>query len=595
MFSLIFGAVTPALAKSTREAVIDSYVGEVRITKAGGSKSYQAFVGMTLNQGDHIETGTSSKVVLRIKDHEDEITIDATSSMYISELSENTKGKKSKMKMWAGSLWGKVKTLTGTDDEFTVETPTAVMGVQGTTLLVGVDPATGQSKFYIASGVGKVNKNGDESQNSGSTLLPSQQINLDDDTQAEDYADNTSVADIDDLISNTSNAIIEAILSSKAAIDQENEDYINKLLEDQGTSDNAAEIDRINQNLNNLVGNIVNKAISQGKVEESQIKALIDKINESLDKKLDLSNVKAPELSAQEKAKQAQVKLLEAERQKKQEAEKEKQDQLKKQNEDLLKKLQGQLEKQKQEKKKAEEAAKQKATEEFAKKLTDAAAKLAFEAKQKAIADEKAKQKETKDTADAKATTKATPPVVTPPVVTPPVVNPPSSGGNQNPPVLTPEAVTSKVDGNVEPGEPTILSVSLQNFGDKGVFGAQLHFTYDEAIRYDSSFADSLAQFTSGLFEDQEVVQRIEELTYTCGEKTCHELIVVVTKIAGENLTVTSTNNLLLKLPFGNFSDLSLPVKLSKLIIVDKAGDKKINSIDVSETMIVPGGIEYPE
>jgi hypothetical protein len=311
MFSLIFGAITPVLAKSTREAVIDSFVGEVRITKAGGSKSYQAFVGMTLNQGDHVETGTNSKVMLRIKDHEDEITIDAKSSMYISELSENTKGKKSKMKMWAGSLWGKVKTLTGTDDEFTVETPTAVMGVQGTTLLVGVDPTTGLSKFFIGSGVGNVNKKGDESQGSGTTIYPSQQINLDNDTQAEDYQNITSIADIDDLISNASNAIIEAILASKAAIDQENEEYINKLREEQGTGDNSAEIDRINQNLNNLVGNIVNNAISQGKVDESQIKAIIDKINENLDKKLDLSNVKAPELSDQEKAKQAQLNLLE--------------------------------------------------------------------------------------------------------------------------------------------------------------------------------------------------------------------------------------------------------------------------------------------
>lgn len=569
MFSLIIGAISPIMAKSTREAVIDTVIGEVKVTKAGGSKSYLAFENMTLNQGDHIQTSSNSKVILRIVDHDDQITIDEKSSMYISELSENTKGKKSKMKMWAGSLWGKVKSLAGTDDEFTVETPTAVMGVQGTTLLVGVDPATGQSKFFIASGAGNVNKKGNESSNSGTTLLPSQEINLDNDTKAEDYGDLTNIADISDLISNTSSAIVEAILASKAAMDQENEEYINKLREEQGAGGNSAEIDRINQNLNNLVGNIINKAISDGKIEAGQVKALVDKINESLDKKLDLSKVKEPELSAAEKAKQAQIKLLEEERTKKQAADKLKQDELKKQNEALLKKLQDQLEKQKQEKLKAEEAAKKKAEEEYAKKLTSDAAKLAFEAKQKALADEKAKQAEEKATADKKSEEKATPPV-TPPAVTPTT---PSDGGSQTP-TVTPSAKVGIVE---EDDMAAILSVTLNNYGTNGVFGAQLHFTYNDDVEYDGY------TFSPGIFEGigENIVSRIEQID--CGEN-CRELIVVVTKINGDNLSVTPQNNKLIELTFRSWANST--IKLSKVIIVDKAGNKKIDSLNVSTTPI---------
>lgn len=282
----------------------------------------------------------------------------------------------------------------------------AVMSVaHATTLLVGVDPETGESKFYIASGQGKINKNSDTG-GAGTTLNPNE--GLSSDSAQPPAPDLTNVTDIDDLISKTSNAIIEAIVASKAAIDQENQEYIAKLQAGGEGVDQEA-IDRINKNLDNLVGNIVKNAISQGRIDEKQIQGLIDKINQQLDNKLDLDNTKPAELSEQEKAKQTQLKLLEEERKKKQEAEKLKQEQLKKQNEELQAKLKEQLEKQKAEKQKAEEAAKKKAAEEHAKKLADDAAKKAFEAKQKALAEEKQKQEEAKKKAEEERTAGAVP------------------------------------------------------------------------------------------------------------------------------------------------------------------------------------------
>lgn len=586
MFSLVLGTITPVFAKSTREAVIESVQGEVNITKAGGSKSYRGFKGMTLNQGDHIETGVGSKVVLRIVDHDDEVTIDEKSSIYLSELSEDTKGKKSKVKMWAGSLWGKVKTLTGTDDEFTVETPTAVMGVRGTNLLIGVDPETGESKFYIASGQGKVSKKGEENSDTGTTLYPNQQISLDEDTNSDDYANLTNVADLNDLITNTSNAIIEAIITSKAAIDQENAAYIARLKAEQvGTGEsNQDNINRINQNLDNLVGNIVKNAITQNKVDEAEIKDLINKINEQLDKKLDLDNVKAQQLSDAEKAKQAQIKLLEEERKKKQEAERLKQEELKKQNEELQKKLKEMLEKQKAEKEKAAEAAKQKAAEEFAKKLSDNA-KAAFEAKQKAIAEEKAKQDAIAKAAKAAAEAARLQAIADAKAAEEAAKN--QNNGNNSGPVKKPK-VSMEIEQNAQ-GAPAKINVYLEDFDNLGVYAAQLHFTHKADI-YARGWSEAVG-FESDIFtaSDPEFVNLLRDsYYYDDSNQYMAETMFVVTKYDGVDVQAVG-KKLLVSVNFEAYEAGTL--SLAKVMIVDHTGNKHAIdfvelSVELSNTII---------
>lgn len=447
-FSIVFSLmsslwVQPVEAATVRVAQIEEVTGTVNIKKAGGSKAFRAYPGMTLHQGDHISTEEFSSVIFKVVDSEDEITIDERADLYISDLRDESGNKKTRFTMWSGSMWAKVSSLVSSEDEFEIETPTTVMGVRGTNLLVGVDPETGESTFYIASGIGSVSKKSD-GQSSGTTLNPNEMISIDEDTSSDNLDDYKNIADLNDLITNTSNAIIEAIIANKAAIDQENEEYIAKLQEEQdetgGTSQEA--IDRINQNLQNLVGNIVKNAISQNKVDEVAIKAFIENINQQLDKKLDLNNVKAQELSDQEKAKQAQIKLLEEERKKKQEAEKQKQEERKKQNEELQKKLKEQLEKQKAEKQKAAEAAKKKAAEEYAKKLQGEAARLAFEAKQKELAALKQKQDAAATATKAAAETLRTVPVPESEKET----SSPSPGGGSNNPTPSPDiTVTAEV------------------------------------------------------------------------------------------------------------------------------------------------------
>ncbi|MDR7856684.1 stalk domain-containing protein [Tissierella sp.] len=378
--------------ESLREARVEDVVGIVELSRAGGVKKIRVFKGMALYHGDHITTEANSSLVFKVLDSEDEVTIGEKAQLYISDLRNISGIKKTRVFIWSGSVWIQASSLASSEDEFKIETPEGFMDIQGTTLLVGVDPETGESKFFIASGVGYVSKK-DTDDSSGTTLFPSQQISIEGDMD-EDFEDYRNIADLDSLIGNTSNAIIEAILKSKQAMDKENEEYLQNLMSQQQQDQNLnqAEIERINNNLENLIGNIVKSAIGQNKVSQDIIKKIIDEVNEQLIKKIDLNQVKPLQLSEQEKQKQAQIKLLEERRKQMMEQEKLKQEELKKQNEQLSNKLKEQLEKQKAAKQLAEEAAKKKAAEEYAKKLADNAARAAFEAKRKALEEERMRQ-----------------------------------------------------------------------------------------------------------------------------------------------------------------------------------------------------------
>ena len=150
-FSLLFGSlsvliVKPVDAKTVRVAIISKLSGNVTVKKGGGSKIYDAYNNMSLNQGDTVYTGDNSSVTLKLSNGDADVTLSGNAELNVSDLNSSNGNKKSKLKVWAGSIWVKVKSLAGVDDEFEVETPTAVMGVRGTQFYVFVDPATGQNE-----------------------------------------------------------------------------------------------------------------------------------------------------------------------------------------------------------------------------------------------------------------------------------------------------------------------------------------------------------------------------------------------------------------------------------------------------------------
>ncbi|MCR8631122.1 FecR family protein [Paenibacillus radicis (ex Xue et al. 2023)] len=450
VFSLLSTALAkPAEAKSTRAAIIVAANGTVSVKKAGGSKSYTAYKDMSLNEGDVIITGASSSAVLKIADHEDEITISENAEISIAELSEQGAGKTSKIKSWAGSLWVKVKSLVSSEDEFEVETPTAVMGVRGTQLGVSINPETGIMTVFLAAGkidASTTTNNGQDGtqQTTNTILLPSQQLNLDSRDEVKDLDFKVDIIDINTFVQTASPEVIKALILNKSLIDQENQQFIaakKKEIEENGNSNtgessltikDTAELDKVAKNLDNLIGNIALAALAQNKITPDAMKAIISDANNQINdatKKLDLDKVAPLDKTAgvdseKEKLKKAELEKLNAKKQAELEArlklEKEK-----------LEKLKAILESMEKEKKRIEEENK----------------KAIEEAKQKAEAEYTSKQAEKENSSSNETTT------------TTPSSPSPSPGGSSSrpsntvvqPPVLiSPTAVTTNTTGSVE-------------------------------------------------------------------------------------------------------------------------------------------------
>ena len=110
-----------------RVAVIIDLSGDVRISKSGGEKTFEAKKNTNLTHGDRIITGRDSWAKLSL-DGNKEIKIDEKSYISLSELTyDKEKGEKTGIKLFVGKLWTSIKKKLGKDDEFNISTPNAVM------------------------------------------------------------------------------------------------------------------------------------------------------------------------------------------------------------------------------------------------------------------------------------------------------------------------------------------------------------------------------------------------------------------------------------------------------------------------------------
>lgn len=305
-------------AASVRIASIVSVSGTVEVKKSGGKKYFKAYKDMPLNAGDHLKTGNKSTVTIKVQDRADEATLGGGSSLYISELRDSSGKKKSNFTLWTGSMWVKASTLVSTEDEFEVETPTAVMGVRGTNLFVAVDPKTGESMFMIASGVGEVqSKNAGKKDDKPALLYPNQMVNTYFDGKKKSEKDEVVPVSLEQFVQTAGPGVIEAIIRNKAAIDKENEELLERLRQELDSSagidpeqaealdmKSISDLERLRENARNLVANLVNEAIRQKKLDPDEARKLVDEANRSLDNKIDLVNAKGQELSDKEKEKQ---------------------------------------------------------------------------------------------------------------------------------------------------------------------------------------------------------------------------------------------------------------------------------------------------
>ena len=218
-------------AETSRTAKVESVTGTVQVKKAGGTKEYKAFKNMSLNHGDLIKTSAKSSIVLSIADKEDEITVGENTEVYISELQQAASNKQTDLKVWSGSVFIKAKPLTQKEDQFSISTPTAVMGVRGTQFLVTVDPNTGKSTIVVAAGVVAARN---PNQNQTLNLYPAMQGSFFAGRPIESVPLPTSASSViqpGDLINTMSPEIIQALIRSKLAMDLEHDEFIAKQLE----------------------------------------------------------------------------------------------------------------------------------------------------------------------------------------------------------------------------------------------------------------------------------------------------------------------------------------------------------------------------
>jgi len=130
--SVVFPALPAYSADTTRAAKIVDFFGEVKIKKAGGEKTFSAFKGMGLTQGDGINTDKGAWVILEL-DGDKEIKIAEKTQITINEFLQSDNGvESSSFQLRSGEIWSNIKNELSPGSKYEIRTPTAVMGVRGT-------------------------------------------------------------------------------------------------------------------------------------------------------------------------------------------------------------------------------------------------------------------------------------------------------------------------------------------------------------------------------------------------------------------------------------------------------------------------------
>lgn len=572
-------------AVGARFAVIEEVKGNAYVQKAGGSREFKAFRKMPLNQGDHLRTEKQASVILKVLDREDEITIGENSSIYISDLKQSS-GKKTRFKIWAGSIWVKAKSLANSNDEFEVETPTAVMGVRGTQFFTGVDLLTGDTKVIVGAGVVSVElQNNNSLSNSGTDNWPTNhQVLIWPLYEAEIFHQPESgnrntppmVApiDVDAFARSSSQAIIEAILRNKADLDRENAEFVERqklLLAEGKLSDpgkrlfdisgpaDSGKLNILSENLDNLVGSIVASAINQQRVDADKIKRLINEVDHTGNKKLDLDKVVPLKLSAKQAKLFEQLKRIKEQRRKQLEEQKRLKEKKRKQYEELLTKLKEQQVLIAKQNEKALEDAQNKAEEAYLNQLS-----------------ENEKQRFENDKFNRQQNNTAGP-----------KTGSTNAGGNSG----SSAGACGRPDGlSIEPEPVSVTMAADQNLLDmnplnhfnvnvslgdvKNCYGAEIHLVFNQGIVFSghSEYLNKLFPETAGEGHALVSLEDVRQISGTDGIST--ELIYSIVKIGDTYRdSYNSSSGMFVSIPFDRHLALDGNIQLSYLKLVDQNGD----------------------
>ncbi|MFC5470028.1 cadherin-like beta sandwich domain-containing protein [Cohnella suwonensis] len=358
-----------ASAASSRVAVIKEMKGTVKVKKAGGSKEFTAFAKMSLSEGDILAVGANGSAVLAFANgtsEDDRMTVSANSTLTFSKLS-NSKGTTTKVSLYNGKAWVDVKSISSKDDEFTLETPTAIMGVRGTHLLVTVDPVSGATHLTVAAGVVNT-KTTDPLNPDEQNVYPTQNalISKDDKEQSEVTI---AAADVELLMKQSDGTIASAILKAAGEIQIENDRKMDQYLDELAPPNNDPEKDRVITNVENILGAIADQALSNGLITQTRLKEILAEVKAQSGTDIDL-NKKTISLSDEEKRQQEEQRKKDEEArlralEQKEQEEKERQQQ-------LVEKLEKERKEKEEENKKKLKEKNKEATEQYEQQLSEA-------------------------------------------------------------------------------------------------------------------------------------------------------------------------------------------------------------------------------
>lgn len=584
-------------AAANRVAIVTSLKGEVKVKKSGGSKTFKAFKNMSLNEGDTLYTGAKAQAVLSLSSKdadEDSVTVGENSQVDFTKLSDST-GTKSKMSIWAGSMWVKVKSISNASDTFEVETPTSIMGVRGTQFYVSVSPVTGAHQTAVLSGVVRLAANR-LTPSATVSLYPEQQIVVAN-PGGSAIQHQVSPVDVETLIRNASPAIIEAIIKDAGSIHNENEAMIQKLrdyIRQPGAatpSSSFQDVDEqwiLNLNASELLANLALESIEEGKFTRESMQKIVDSANLELPQggKIDLSGSTQQQLEPSERASIERARwLMEQARASKQAKEQErlKQREL---SRELLERLENQSAQNKAANELKLEEIRKQAEEALKKKYTEKEWEQYLENKQKA--EPESSNPGSSESGSSSGSSGGTVTVPSTPAARLAFSSPYSSGMISNP----------------EAGSRFQLELQLSSFtGSRAIAGYQMKLEYEgDYIVFDeeSFVSDSLSyRQSAGLFNvepegvDVPNAQSVDIVrsSLASGAGSKGEVTYAVSKFDGSAVSINAQRTVM-KLPFkvgalpAGAGQHTAKVRIVELVAVDSSGNP-IQSIRLGGELVL--------
>ena len=151
VLTALFLAV-PAWAQVVGSVTIS--VGPVKVYRAGSDQGALAVVTMDVRVGDRIETGPGGRVKVFFTEDNSVLQLGEQSNFVVEELvySESDRLHRALFRLLRGKVRVIINRVFGVDTEARVETPTAVAGVTGTTVIVGFEPEARRSTVLAVDG-----------------------------------------------------------------------------------------------------------------------------------------------------------------------------------------------------------------------------------------------------------------------------------------------------------------------------------------------------------------------------------------------------------------------------------------------------------